>query len=270
MSLAAIVLTLASTLVVPLQQAVIFGVVVASVLFIYRSSTDVRLVNVSIQDGDLVHSELPVQLPGNQVTVIDVEGNLFCAGMRTLSERLADAAESHHVVAVLRIQGQAAVGSTFFKVVGQYAERIRENRERLILASVDDTVRERMLRTGNLDDIGPENVFVTTSVVGESTVAALSYGQQLLADPQSREMKGLVVDVLEVPAVAPASKHKWLQAPPVPNPPPIGERCSTIPAASWPDLVHLLSDTCSRARHYPGAPPASSASSSRFAVCPSS
>jgi SulP family sulfate permease len=101
MSLAAIVLTLASTLVVPLQQAVIFGVVVASVLFICRSSTDVRLFNVSVQDGHLVHSELLVQLPGNQVTVIDVEGNLFCAGMRTLSGRLADAAESHHVVAVL-------------------------------------------------------------------------------------------------------------------------------------------------------------------------
>ncbi|MCQ6463422.1 hypothetical protein NPN16_23925, partial [Vibrio parahaemolyticus] len=89
-----------ATLVVPLQQAVIFGVVVASVLFIYRSSTDIRIQQVSIDGNRLIISDPPKALTDNSVTVLDVEGNLFYAGARTLSEKLPDATAAVHSVVV--------------------------------------------------------------------------------------------------------------------------------------------------------------------------
>ena len=187
MSLAAMIITFAATLVVPLQQAVIFGVLVASILFIYRASTDVRLFSMSVQDGRLVFSDPPQLLPDNQVTVLDVEGSLFYAGARTLSERLPDATSATNAVVVMRIRGQSEVGSTFFKVIGKYAGQIRENGGRLILAGVEQTACDRMLRSGNLDDIGAENVFLATSVLGDSTVSALEYGQQVLAGSEPTE-----------------------------------------------------------------------------------
>lgn len=180
MSLAAMVLTFLATLVVPLQQAVIFGVVVASVLFIYRSSTDIRIQQVSIDGNRLIVSDPPKSLTDNSVTVLDVEGNLFYAGARTLSEKLPDATTAVHSVVVLRLREQAEVGSTFFKVVGKYAEQLRAQGGRLILTGVAPQARERMQRTGNLELIGEENVLLANQVLGESTIAGYQAGTEWL------------------------------------------------------------------------------------------
>ncbi|MEZ4666187.1 MAG: SulP family inorganic anion transporter [Thermomicrobiales bacterium] len=180
MSMAAMVLTFLATLVVPLQQAIIFGVVVASVLFIYRSSTDIRIQQVSIDGNRLIISDPPKALTDNSVTVLDVEGNLFYAGARTLSEKLPDATAAVHSVVVLRLREQAEVGSTFFKVVGKYAEQLRGQGGRLILTGVAPQARERMQRTGNLDLIGEENVLLANQVLGQSTIAGYQAGTEWL------------------------------------------------------------------------------------------
>ena len=181
MSLAAMSLTFFATLVVPLQQAVIFGVVVASILFIYRSSTDIRIQQLKIVGDQLFVSDPPQALPDNAVTVLDVEGNLFYAGARTLSERLPDATTATRPVVVLRIRGQSEVGSTFFKVIGKYAEQVRDHGGRLILSGVQPSVRERMLRTGNLELIGEENVLMAGHVLGGSTIAGYDAASDWLA-----------------------------------------------------------------------------------------
>ncbi len=180
MSLAAMTLTFLATLVVPLQQAVIFGVVIASILFIYRSSTDIRIQQIKIVGNQLFVSDPPPTLPDNAVTVLDVEGNLFYAGARTLSERLPDATTATRPVVVMRLRGQAEVGSTFFKVIGKYSEQIRDHAGRLILTGVQPTVRERMLRTGNLELIGEENVLMAGEVLGGSTIAGYDLGADWL------------------------------------------------------------------------------------------
>lgn len=180
MSFAAMAATFLATLVVPLQQAVIFGVIVAGMLFIYRSSTDIRLQQLSVSGNQLVVSDPPDQLPDQSVTVLDVEGNLFYAGARTLSEQLPDASSASRPVVVLRLRGESEVGSTFFKVVGKYAEQLRANGGRLILTGVDPRVKERMSRTGNLDLIGAENVLLAGNVLGESTIAGYESGASWL------------------------------------------------------------------------------------------
>ncbi len=180
MSFAAMGLTFFATLVVPLQQAVIFGVVIASILFIYRSSTDIRIQQIKVEGSQLIVSDPPQALPDNAVTVLDVEGNLFYAGARTLSERLPDATTATSPVVVMRLRGQSEVGSTFFKVIGKYADQIRDHSGRLILTGVQPNVRERMLRTGNLELIGEENVLMAGHVLGGSTLAGYDLGADWL------------------------------------------------------------------------------------------
>ncbi|HET9662007.1 MAG TPA: SulP family inorganic anion transporter [Thermomicrobiales bacterium] len=180
MSLAAMLVTFFATLVVPLQQAVMFGVVLASILFIYRASTDIRIEQLQVRGNQLIASDPPDALPDHAITVLDVEGNLFYAGARTLSERLPDAKSAQGSVVVLRLRGQSEVGSTFFKVVGKYADQLRGNGGRLILTGVDPRVKERMQRTGDLESIGEENVLLAGHVLGSATIAGYDVGSEWL------------------------------------------------------------------------------------------
>jgi SulP family sulfate permease len=170
------VVTFIATLVVPLQQAVVLGVVLASVLFIYRASTDVRVSELRNIDGRLFESDPPEVLPSERVTLLDVHGSLFYAGARTLGQKLPDAKSAKQAVVVLRLRGESNVGSTFLIVIGHYAEQVRANGGRLLLSGVDPAVKRRMSRTGHLAEIGEENVFIADHMITKSSDAALAAG----------------------------------------------------------------------------------------------
>ena len=67
-SQSAMLLTFVLALVVPLQQAIVLGVVAASVLFIYRASIDIRVTRLQRQDGHLVESPVPSRLGATRRT----------------------------------------------------------------------------------------------------------------------------------------------------------------------------------------------------------
>ena len=144
MSFAAMVVTFLATLVVPLQQAVMFGVVLASILFIYRASTDIRIEQLQISGNQLIVSDPPEELPDNAVTVLDVEGNLFYAGARTLSERLPDATSCYSTSC--RVASSGPIRSWQHLLQGRWQIR-RSNscsgRQAFILTGVDPKVKDR-------------------------------------------------------------------------------------------------------------------------------
>ena len=211
MSIAAMLLTFLATLVVPLQQAVMFGVLIAGVLFIYRASIDVVVNQMVVENGQLHLISPPDELPSDKVTVLDIEGNLFYAGARTMSHQLPDATDASNAFVIMRVRGQSDLGTTFFKVIGKYAEQIESGGGRFILAGVADPVRARMQKSGALDAIGPENVFSSSSILGDSTLAAIDYGQSLLEgvpktelDLQLASMSSPGIEALSAPPLAPA------------------------------------------------------------------
>ncbi len=179
-SLVSMMATFLATLVIPLQQAVIVGVVFAAVLFIYRASVDVRVSEVTVQGERLIIGPPPTELRAHDVTVLDIQGNLFYAGARTLGRLLPPAAGVERPVVVLRIRGQQELGSTFFKVIGAYAQRIADNGGRLILAGAEPAVLARLERTGMAETIGAENIFPAGSVLGDSVIAADTAGRAWL------------------------------------------------------------------------------------------
>jgi sulfate permease, SulP family len=70
---------------------------------------------------------------------------------------------------ILRLRGRTSLGATFFKVVGDYADRLAAVDGRLYLRGLQPSLTERLRRTGTID--GPVRTFEAT-VVGESTQAA--------------------------------------------------------------------------------------------------
>jgi len=176
----AMIATFVATLLIPLQQAVVLGVIIAAILFIYRSSSDIKIFALDETEKGLRETEPPAVLPSDQVTVLDIYGSLFYAGARTLGKLLPKPDDAIQAVVVIRVRGRSEIGTTFLDVVSRYAQRIRANGGRLLLSGIDPNVKERMSRTGHLAAIGEENVYLATSFVGESTRAAFEEGQAWL------------------------------------------------------------------------------------------
>ncbi|MGI9252472.1 MAG: SulP family inorganic anion transporter [Thermomicrobiales bacterium] len=180
-SLLAMAATYIATLVVPLQQAVLFGVILSAVLFVWKTSGDVRVVELGIEDGRMTVAPPPAELRPNDVTLLQVEGNLFYAGARTLGDVLPNARGVERPVVVLGLRGVQDAGSTFFAELKAYLRQVRESGGRLLLSGVEEPVMKRLERTNMTEVIGPENIFPAGTVVGESAFAALQTGESWLA-----------------------------------------------------------------------------------------
>ena len=169
---AAMLLTFLLTLYVPLQQAIILGVVVAGILFIYKASTDIRVIRLQRQDGLLVESPPPATLASGETLLLVVYGSLFYAGARTLSGLLPKVGIARDVVVILRLRGQGDIGSTLLNVLDKYARDLRDGGGVLMLTGVDPKVSRRMIASHQADTIGAEHIFAATHIRHQSMEAA--------------------------------------------------------------------------------------------------
>jgi SulP family sulfate permease len=168
----AMVLTFLLALVVPLQQAIVLGVVVAAVLFVYKSSTDIRVTRLQREENHWVESDPPATVQDGQTLLLDVYGSLFYAGARTLASMLPKAQGAERAVVILRIRGQGDVGSTLLNVLNKYAGQLQDGGGLLMLTGVDPAVKKRMDESRQLETIGPEHVFAATHIRHQSIEAA--------------------------------------------------------------------------------------------------
>jgi SulP family sulfate permease len=176
-------ITFGSTLVMPLQYAVFLGVAISILLFVFQQSNTVRVVEwVPVDGGWPVERPAPSQLESNRVTVLFVYGNLFYAAASTLEDNLPAVNDARRAVVILLIRGYEDIGSTVNEVLRRYTEALQANSGKLILAGVAPGLRDQLQRTGMLDLIGQENVFLATETIGEAGNAALRAAADWLAE----------------------------------------------------------------------------------------
>jgi sulfate permease, SulP family len=73
------------------------------------------------------------------------------------------------------------VGSTFLKVLTQYAQKLQAQESKLVLTGVESHVMVQMERTAVLAFIGRGNVFAVTERIGESLLQGVEAGEAWLA-----------------------------------------------------------------------------------------
>jgi SulP family sulfate permease len=82
---AAMVATFALTLLIPLRWAIFAGVALTLLLYVYSSSSQMRLVRiVRAADGEFEEQAAPVRLPSDEVTALHAHGNAFFAAVASL------------------------------------------------------------------------------------------------------------------------------------------------------------------------------------------
>lgn len=181
-SVLAAVVTFLAMLFLPIQVAVAMGVVLSAFLYLTKSASDISVVElVERSDGRLEEHSSPSQLPSDKVTVLDVYGNLFYAGARTLERMLPDP-DADHAAVVLRLRGRTSYGATLVDVLSNYAERLGKRGGRLYLSGISGEAFKQVSKNGKLRLDGPVRAFPATDIRGESTSQAFEDAQAWLVE----------------------------------------------------------------------------------------
>ncbi len=182
------VITFGSTLVMPLQYAVFLGVAISILLVVFQQSNALRIVKWDTQDtGWPVERPAPKQLESDSVTVLYVYGNLFYAAAKTFEKSLPSAEGTRRAVVILLLRGFEDIGSTVTEVLRRYTQALQANSGKLILAGLSPGLRDQLQRTGMLNLIGEENVFLATETIGEAGNAALRAATDWLSETAPEE-----------------------------------------------------------------------------------
>ncbi len=177
---AVLLLTFASALVIPLQYAVLFGVGLAFLLYVFQQSNRIRVVAWEIEPGGYpVEFEPPAVVPPEKVTILYPYGSLFYAAAPVFSEQLPEVADtSRRAVVVLVLRGKQDIGSTFWEAIERYADALHEQGSQLMLVGLDRQVHEQIARTGLLRAIGPKNVFLAEDALGVALFDAVRAAEE--------------------------------------------------------------------------------------------
>ena len=184
----AMVATLASTLIVPLQYSVYVGVALSLLLYIGESSHIRLTVLERLEDNRYRESAPPRRLPDAEPVLLSLQGNLSFAAMRELVTRLPDATRAQRPVVIMRLRGDAMLAGTGVAVIMAYHRRLRARGGKLILCGVEPHTYETLRRTGALELLGPENVFCAEEIVFASSERAYDYAKGWLAEENARAL----------------------------------------------------------------------------------
>jgi SulP family sulfate permease len=171
----AMILTLAATLALPLQYAILVGVAISIMMHVFRSSNQVHMVEfVPVEGGFPIEQPAPLKLADHEITLLYTYGSLFFAAAATFEENLPNADDAKEAVVILILRGQPEAGSTFIGVLRRYATTLQANGGRLMLAGVNPHLCYQLEKTGTLAFIGEENVFMEQAQIGLAMNEALA------------------------------------------------------------------------------------------------
>jgi SulP family sulfate permease len=157
---AVMLITLAGTLTMPLQYAVLLGVATSILLYLFQGANRIRLVElVPVKGGFPREQPVPRQLPSRRVTGLFPYGSLFYAAAKTLEENLPLAEDARQAVVIFLLRGYDEFGSTMIGVLDRYARTVQGNGGKVMLAGVGEGLYAQLERTGLLTRLGRENVF---------------------------------------------------------------------------------------------------------------
>jgi SulP family sulfate permease len=180
------VITFLLTLSVPLQWAILGGVVLSLLAFVLASSSRTELQAMERDaEGWLVHDHVPMVLPPGEPVVLRYPGPNFFAHVTLIFEGLPAPDPARPGVLVLDVGTLQDFSSTTLKQLGAYQRRLAAAGSGLVLSGIGEPARRVLERTGILEQIGERNVIPPDRHVEASIESGLRRGRELLAELQT-------------------------------------------------------------------------------------
>jgi SulP family sulfate permease len=180
---AIMLITFIGSLLMPIHYAVFLGVFMHILLYVFRSAESVRVEQIVIsEDGRYAETAPPEQIPDHEIIILQPIGSLFFAGAAKFEDELPAIGQAKGAVVILRLRDRDEVGSTFIRVIERYTHQLQANGCKLILAGINERVREQLEDTDLLELIGADNVYISQPGFGVSVEMAIAAAQRWLDD----------------------------------------------------------------------------------------
>ena len=181
---AVLVVTFALTMLIPLQYAVLVGVGLSVALYVIRQSNGVTVRRwVYDDEGSVIETDPPTELPSGEVVVLQPYGSLFFAAAPVFEAALPAVDErSRGSVVILRLRGRSDLGTTFMDVLRRYAVSLQDVGSKLVIVSDSDRILEQLIVTNITDTIGDANVYAGDERVGATVRRAYDDAVRWIAE----------------------------------------------------------------------------------------
>jgi len=171
-------ITFVFTLFTPIQVAVLVGVALHIILYVFRSAEAVRIERILVQeDGGYIETPAPTELPSDEIVILNPIGSLFFAGAAEFEENLPEIGEARNSVVIIRLRDRDEVGSTFIRIIQRYTRDLKAQGNLLMLTGLSDHVLEQLEKTDLIELIGEENVFPAEARFGASVDQAIQMAE---------------------------------------------------------------------------------------------
>jgi SulP family sulfate permease len=171
----AMLATLAATLTLPLQYAILIGVAISFLLYVTRTSRKIDLLQlVPVPGGFPEQRPAPRQLATDDIIILRVRGFLFFATAQAFEDGLPLVADARRPIVILVLRDHEDIGSTVLKCMKRYASKLQAQGGALMLVGVGEQLAGQLERTGAAEALGPENIFREKPELGVSLNEALT------------------------------------------------------------------------------------------------
>ncbi|MEY4583301.1 MAG: hypothetical protein RL701_8004 [Pseudomonadota bacterium] len=162
-----------------LEHALYLGIAVSFYFALRRAEGFKLRMMVETPEGHL--HEVPELEPqhGSEVTVLNLQGELFFAAAEELQLELTKLLETSTRFIVLRVQEAYNLDATTAGAIGHVAERARQRGGRLLLSGVRPGMYGTFQRAGFLTQLGDDAIFLADRELLGSTRKAVAYARQL-------------------------------------------------------------------------------------------
>jgi SulP family sulfate permease len=152
-----------------IEYAVFAGVILSLLIYVLTAHKDIMLEElVLLKDGRYQEKSLPNNFPSNKATVIEVKGLDYFAVAYLLDEQLPSIKKTSNAVIIINLHDRNYLGTNVVVWMREYAQKLKGSDNLLMLAEVEKSVKKQLTRTGVLDEICVENIFMATSIVNDS------------------------------------------------------------------------------------------------------
>ncbi len=135
-----LVCTFLITLFLPVQYAVLIGVLLSFILYFFTSSRLVKLQRRRLlSDGRFEETDLPAELENEAIHVFAVEGDLHFAGARMLGNQWPQLPpQTRRPVIILELRGRNNIGATLTEVIESFYNKIKKAEGRFYITELGE------------------------------------------------------------------------------------------------------------------------------------
>jgi SulP family sulfate permease len=175
-------ITAVAAVAISVEFCILIGTLLSFILYVPKAAR-LYLTELTLTPERVIRERQPADPPCNRVLLFDLEGELFFGAGPDLDRHLAEIAERTRTgvrLVVLRLKHVRNPDAVCLSHIGDFLERMAEQKVQVLLCGVRTELWEVLWRSGLEQLLGPRHIFREEEGVTSSTLEAVRYAYDLL------------------------------------------------------------------------------------------